>query len=175
MSKKRRWHRSRCQRKREQARKRLCGAGLGASPCGRPGAHKAHVSRRAAQGAAPSSSPMDRPACAERPRRARRCAAARRRMSMRAQRGLASSEQSASPHAQEQGRRPGDAPVRRALAGAGTRPCGPRATQPSGTPASSSARWCSQSTAASAGPPPTRRTGHSTCARPARSRGGGHL
>jgi len=58
---------------------------------------------------------MDRPACAERPRRARRCAAARRRMSMRAQRGLASSEQSASPHAQEQGRRPGDAPVRRAL------------------------------------------------------------
>ncbi len=48
------------------------------------------------------------------------------------------------------------APVKRARAGAGTRPCG--------TPVSSSARCCSRSTAAAAGPPPICRTGFGTCA-----------
>jgi len=56
------------------------------------------------------------------------------------------------------------AAVRRALAGAGTRPCGPRARRVSGTPVSSSARCCSRSTAAAAGPPPSGRTGCGTCA-----------
>ena len=62
------------------------------------------------------------------------------------------------------------APVRRALAGAGTRPCAPRARPPCGTPASRSARCCSQSTAASASPLPTRRTDCRTCARTPRRR-----
>jgi hypothetical protein len=64
------------------------------------------------------------------------------------------------------------APVRRVRAGAGTRPCGPRARRVSGTPVSSSARCCSRSRAAAAGPPPSRRTGCGTCAcaRGARSR-----
>ena len=56
------------------------------------------------------------------------------------------------------------APVKRARAGAGMRPCGPRARRLSGTPPSSSARCCSRSTAAAAGPPPSRRTGCGTCA-----------
>ncbi len=55
-----------------------------------------------------------------------------------------------------------------ALAGAGTRPCGPRARLPSGTPASSSARCRSRSTAATAGPPPSCRIGRGTCAGTAR-------
>jgi len=58
--------------------------------------------------------------------------------------------------------------VRRALAGAGTRPCALRARRLCGTPQSSSARCCSRNTAAAAGPPPSRRTGCSTCAGPTR-------
>ncbi len=60
------------------------------------------------------------------------------------------------------------APVRRPLAGAGTRPGGPRARPPCGTPASRSARCCSPSTAAAAGPPRTRRPARRTCACTAR-------
>ncbi len=120
------------------------------------------LSHRAARGER-----ADRPACAELPRWARRCAAARWRMSTWA----APSRARACMRRSRVGGWAA-APVRRALAGAGTRPCGLRARPSSGTRPSSSARRCSRSTAASAGPPPTRRTGRRTCARPARSRAG---
>ncbi len=56
------------------------------------------------------------------------------------------------------------APVRRAAAGAGMRPCDPRARPPCDTQVSSTAQYCSRSTAAGAGPPPSGRTGCGTCA-----------
>jgi hypothetical protein len=92
----------------------------------------------------------------------------------------AQTQQSPAPHtpkactpAEGHGNRPSRdcqaaAPVRRALAGAGTRPCALRARRLSGTPQSSSARCCSRSTAAAAGPPPTRRKDCGTCAGTAR-------
>ena len=59
-------------------------------------------------------------------------------------------------------------PMKRTLAGAGMRPCGPRARPLCGTPASSSAQCCTLSRSAAAGPPPSRRTGCGTCAGTAR-------
>jgi len=124
--------------------------------------HKTRPSRQAAQGAANGQASLHGAATPGAPLRS--CAPAHVKVGAAGARQLRAEREPACARAGSAAGRP-RLSVRRALAGAGTRPCVLHARLPCGMRASSSARCCSRSTAASAGPPPTRRTGCRTCTR----------